>query len=477
MSVATSFRDPGGFCTAVKGHILRVVEPGHVAQVEGFLNSACARKFAASGKLIPARLLAKTEVAQWLQSPEFARALNGRSVGAVFEHERIEFPAFPCEWSPEMLHAAGELTLDLALDALRCGYLLKDAAPHNILFQGTKPVFVDLLSFEPRAPGENLWKPYAQFVRTFLLPLLAHKYWGTSLAEIFTTRRDGLEPQELFARCTWFQKLRPPFLTLITLPTLLARKGESVGRAGVPASQEEKSLFILESLFNRLRASLNRLRPRPRAASGWPRYMGDHGYGQKAFVAKEAFVRHALAEFKPAKVLDVGANTGYFSRIAAALGARVVAIDSDARCAGECFVRARNEGMDVMPLVVDIARPTAALGWRNRECASFLDRARPAVAGFDAVLMLALLHHLLITERVPLSEIIDLAAELTRSLLLIEFVPSEDPMFQRLLRGRDPLFAGHSRESFEKECLRQFKIVRAIELPGNQRWIYLLRRR
>jgi len=202
--------------------------------------------------------------------------------------------------------------------------------------------------------------------------------------------------------------------------------------------------------------------------------MQTHSYDAEAFKAKEAFVRAALAELKPTVVLDAGANTGHFSRLAASLGARVVAIDSDAACVGEGFTRARQESADVLPLVVDLARPTPSLGWRNRESASFLDRAR---GQFDLVLMLAFVHHLLVTERVPLNDIIDLAAELTTSSLIIEFVPFNDPMFQRLLRGRDALFAGYTREAFEHACEKRFQIVRATELPGAGRWVYWLKRR
>ena len=470
MPETASFRDPAGFCVALNGHILRVVEPAHVAHVEGFLNSPCGRKFTASRALAATRLLTKAEISDWMERPEFARASEGHGIGAVFEHERIEFPSYPCEWSPAMLYAAAESTLDLALEAWKCGYNLKDATPWNILFRGAEPVFVDLLSFEPRVAGESVWRPYAQFVRTFLLPLLANKYWGTSLADIFTTRREGLEPQELLAKCSIFQKLRPPFLALVTLPAWLD------GKEGAPArlANDEKAAFIVESLLKRLRATLRGLRPSPSANARWSNYMETHNYEPHAFAAKETFVREALMECKPKHVLDIGANTGHFSRIAAASGARVVAIDSEPACAAESFLQARTERLDVLPLVLDVARPTPAMGWRNAECASFLDRAR---GQFDAVLMLALVHHLLVTERVPLREIFSLAAELTRSLLIIEFVPAQDPMFQRLLRGRGALFASYTREAFEQACQRQFNILRAADMPGNGRRLYLLRKK
>jgi hypothetical protein len=123
--------------------------------------------------------------------------------------------------------------------------------------------------------------------------------------------------------------------------------------------------------------------------------------------------------------------------------------------------------------VVDLSRPSAAKGWRNRECASFLERASGA---FDAVLMLAVLHHLLVTERIPLEEVLDLAAELTTHLLVIEFVGPQDPMFQALARGRDHLHAHLSPAVFETACRRRFDILGSHPLTGTHRSLYLLRR-
>src|SRR5437867_9936137 len=103
--------------------------------------------------------------------------------------------------------------------------------------------------------------------------------------------------------------------------------------------------------------------------------MQTHSYTAGNFAAKADFVRRVLLEFKPKQVLDVGANTGHFSLLAAEAGAQVVAIDSDAACAGALWRQASARNLNILPLVVDLARPTPALGWRNGECASFLQRA------------------------------------------------------------------------------------------------------
>src|SRR5205814_3890270 len=137
--------------------------------------------------------------------------------------------------------------------------------------------------------------------------------------------------------------------------------------------------------------------------------------------------------------------TGHFSAIAARAGASVVAIDYDPVVSGDVWRNARKERLDILPLTVNLTRPTPGLGWLNQECPSFLDRARGA---FDAVLMLAVLHHMLVSERIPLDEIIDLAAELTTDSVIIEFIGTDDAMFRRLTRGRDELHRDLTTETF-----------------------------
>ncbi|HWC76858.1 MAG TPA: class I SAM-dependent methyltransferase, partial [Blastocatellia bacterium] len=397
---------------------------------------------------------------------------------ALVEHERIPFQSFPYEWPPEMLHAAGCLTLDLAQVLLKEGLGLKDATPYNILFRGPTPVFVDVLSFEKRDPTDPIWLPYAQFVRTFLLPLLANRRFHLPLTQILLTRRDGLEPEDVYRLCGPLEKLRPPFLPLVSIPTWLGRKQSQDDQSVYQKKRwdnPEKARFFLDSLFKRLRRTLNRLEPRQTRNSAWSDYMtSNNNYTSEHFEAKQAFVESALQEVRPRRVLDVGCNTGHFSRIAARSGASVVAIDYDEAVAGEVWKLAVAEGLDILPLVVDLARPSPAIGWRNRECAGFLERAQHS---FDAVLMLAVIHHLLVTERIPLDEIIDIAAELTTDLLVIEFVAPGDSMFKRLLRGREHLFVELTSEVFESECRRRFEIVRSQRLPGTERTLYLMRRR
>jgi SAM-dependent methyltransferase len=173
-------------------------------------------------------------------------------------------------------------------------------------------------------------------------------------------------------------------------------------------------------------------------------------------------------------VLDIGCNTGHFSELAAKTGANVVALDSDPVCVGQTYRRAVTNSLSVLPLVANIARPSPALGWRNGEQASLLERLS---GRFDLVLMLAVLHHLLVTERIPLPEILRLADDLTTDLLVLEYVGPSDPMFRKLVRGRGALYAHVTPEWFEAACTEHFEIVESQKLAEADRRLYLLKKR
>jgi SAM-dependent methyltransferase len=339
-------------------------------------------------------------------------------------------------------------------------------------------VFIDVLSFERRDPHDPTWLPYAQFVRTILLPLLANRYYGLRLDQTLGTRRDGLEPEEVYRWTKLSERIRPPFFSLVSMPAWLGGKHRNDDASIYQRkllSDPEKARFILNSLLNGLRRTLRRLKPAQGKSSTWSDYMSsNNNYTTDHFSAKQSFVQQAMAEHRPRAVLDVGCNTGHFSAIAARSGAAVVAVDYDPVVLGDVWRNAGAQKLNILPLMVNVTQPTPGTGWRNQECSSFLDRAR---GKFDAVLMLAVIHHMLVTERVPLAEILTLAAEITTDLLVIEFISPEDSMFRRLARGREELHKDLTPALFEAHCARHFEIVRTQHLEGSTRWLYLMRKR
>jgi SAM-dependent methyltransferase len=197
-------------------------------------------------------------------------------------------------------------------------------------------------------------------------------------------------------------------------------------------------------------------------------------YSGDEFDLKREYVRKWLDIAEPKTVLDVGCNTGVYSEIAAKAGAAVVSLDYDPLVVGQVWKRAHEQQLNIQPLVVNLARPTPATGWCNAENSSFLERAK---GRFNTVMMLAVLHHLLVTERIPLTDIFKLAASLTTDYLILEYVDREDEMFQQLLRGRDALHTGFTKGSFENTCQNYFTIIDKTPVKGRLRSLYLLRKR
>ncbi|WP_052263265.1 methyltransferase domain-containing protein [Geobacter pickeringii] len=470
-----SFRDPAGRLHFIGPHLIRQIRAEAAPVYRSLLQGEVLRGLIASGDLIGTEILdgGHTVLAHHCRRQECEPPLAAKE-DLFLTHEVIPFPSFPSEWPAEMLKAAASLTLDLAERGLAQGVGLKDASPYNVLFRGPRPVFVDLLSFEPRHPCDPIWLPQAQFLRTFTLPLLAHARLGLPLDSIFLCRRDGLEPMELYRMLGPLRRILPPFLGTVTLPVWLSGRAEAKGSAIYRPRRmgsAEQARFVLGSLFRRLRRDIDRIPTASVKGSAWNDYCRSCCYDESSFAAKSAFVEEFLREARPARVLDVGCNTGHFSRLAAEAGAEVVAIDRDPTVVGALWREARQNGRDILPLVVDFARPTPALGWDYAETPSFLERSR---GGFDALLMLALIHHLLVTDRIPLPKLFSLAAQVTRRYLVAEYVPPDDPQFLRIARGHEALHRHLTPEVFEEAAAAHFRILKQTGIGNHGRILYLM---
>ncbi len=450
-----TFRDPAGSLRIAGERAVRRVRTGNAAGALAFLQSPLALDWMRQGRLIETRFV------------------SGADGEVTLEHPRVFFPSYPWEWPPAAWRSAAELTLDLCEALLERGLILKDATPLNVLFRGTQPVFVDVLSVDARDPESPLWLAYGQFVRTFLLPLAAYKYLGWPLSATIQ-KRDGYEPADLAPHLSVWQRGREPFRSLVTLPLMLERNGSHSAQTAAKVRQRpDVALAVLRRNLAGLRRYLRRLEPK-RRTSQWSGYAerADH-YRADDLLLKQRFVRNAVAAAQPKHVLDLGANTGVYSRFAAECGADVAAWDTDVAATEENWRESRRLDAAVMPLVANAARPTPAVGWRNAESLALLDRAR---GRFDCVMMLGLIHHLLLSEQIPLCEIARLLRELTTNWAIVEWVPATDPRFVDLMRGRDALYSHLDEAQFGAAIEKHFTVMLRDALP-NGRVMFLLQAR
>ena len=209
-------------------------------------------------------------------------------------------------------------------------------------------------------------------------------------------------------------------------------------------------------------------------ASNWSDYAqtATH-YSDEDHARKRSFVAHTLAEIKPSRVLDVGCNTGVYSVLASDAGAEVVSIDTDLQTVDRLCAKLKGTGKNILPLCVDLAHPTPSVGWENRENASFLSRCS---GHFDTVMMLAVLHHLLLSSQIPMDRIARLCSDLTTRNLIIEWVPPTDSKFRDLLRGRDSIYAHITEASFREAFAEHFTVLNKSTLQNGRILFHLLKK-
>ena len=269
------------------------------------------------------------------------------------------------------------------------------------------------------------------------------------------------------------QRLRPELLLDVTLPLWLQRwseKGDRARREVLERPRSDSKAQVLN--LQRLRRKIGRLARRYRPGGVWSEYTEICNYDDTAEQAKESAVREFLQQSRPRRVLDLGCNTGQYSRLAAACGAEVVAADADHDAVEILYRRLRQDPAPISPLVLDLANPSPGIGYLNRERAAFLERADA-----DCVLALALMHHLLVSANLSPAAIRDLMYELTNRDLVLEYVPPDDGMFERLMKFRVDLFGDLSLDLCREVFRERFELLRETPIAGSKRTLLFLRKK
>jgi len=174
----------------------------------------------------------------------------------------------------------------------------------------------------------------------------------------------------------------------------------------------------------------------------------------------------------PATVWDIGANTGRFSRLASERGIETISFDKDQSAVEKNYLMCvSNKETKILPLVLDLTNPSPMIGWANNERVGLLERG-PA----DMVFALALIHHLAISQNVPLGMVSDYLAKLC-NWLVIEYVPKNDKKVRDLLASREDVFSDYTRECFEREFNLHFNIESVQSIRNSERILYLMKKK
>lgn len=458
--LGASFRDPGGFLFSRDGILYRQVNRAYADDYSRLMESGL------YGKLVKAGLLVAHAEAD---VPPADAALAHK----IIQPERVPFISYPYEWSFSQWKDAALATLSIQKRALKAGMSLKDASAYNIQFLHGKPILIDTLSFEIYWEGKP-WDAYRQFCQHFLAPLALMAHVDIRLGQLLRVYIDGV-PLDLASRLLPFRtKFDFGLATHIHIHAQAQAKyadadTRRVGEALKHWSGVSKTAFI--GLLDGLEGAVKKLTWKP-AGTEWGNYYAITNYSDSAFAHKKEIISGWLKKIAPASVWDLGANNGEFSRLTSALGIPTIAWDIDPSAVEQNYLRVKSEKeQNLLPLVLDLTNPSPALGWANAERDSLGQRG-PA----DAVFALALIHHLAISNNVPLPRLADFFAGLCRW-LVIEWVPKSDSQVQKLLRSRKDIFDGYTREGFESAFGARFHVREAVDVKQSERRMYLLERK
>ena len=448
---SSSFRDPSGFIFYKNQKIFRQVNLSYKEEYENLMNSGLYEELVSNNLLIPHK---EVDMDPFLPEKTYK----------IIEPEQIPFISYPYEWSFTQLKLAALTTLKIQKIALEYGITLKDASAYNIQFLDSQPIFIDTLSFEKYNEGE-VWKPYKQFCQHFLGPLALMSYTDIRLNQLFKINIDG-PPIDLVSKLLPFRThFMFSLLSHIHLHAKSQKRYENKQNRNKKIKMSKRSMI---GIISSLKSSVEKIKWNPKGTE-WHNYYSETNYSDNSFVNKKTLISKIMDEIVSKSVWDLGANTGFFSRISSSKNIFTVAFDIDPAAVEKNFLESHNSGeKNLLPLLLDLTNPSSNIGWANEERRSFVDRG-PA----DLILALALIHHLIISNNIPLKKLSEFFKNNCNK-LIIEFIPKSDSQVQRLLLTREDIFNEYSKENFENAFQKYFKIKKSVPIVGSERILYLM---
>ncbi len=445
-----SFRDKDGFVIEKNGIFFRVIANNYQQNYHQLMQSGLYDKLVSDNQLI-----AHQEVDDFTGGENFK----------VIEPLQIPFISYPYEWSFSQLKRAALLTLEIQIKALNHQMTLKDASAFNVQFVGKNPVFIDTTSFEIIEPNKP-WVAYGQFCRHFLAPLSLMAYTDLRLSSLSTNFIDGI-PLDLCAKLLPTKsKFNLGIFTHIHLHAKSVTKHESTQQKVQPKSI---SINALSAIAAHLKSTIEGLQIKSQKTEWDDYYISNNNYTNAAFTAKQHWIEKQLAQISDFSLAwDIGANDGYFSKVAAKYAKHVVAMDIDPNAINR-LASSKEAPNNLLPLVIDLTNPTPAIGWATTERNSIYSRNKP-----DLITALALIHHLVIGNNVSFLKVAELLASQTQKHLIIEFVDVEDSQVKKLTLNRSKKQWEHyNLKEFTYAFENYFDIQQQFKVPESERTLFL----
>lgn len=452
--LASSYRDPSGFIFKDDNILKRQINPVFFAEYDAACKAGIYEELFAKGWLIPHKETSRD------------------TFKIILEPELIPFISYPYEWSFTQYKHAAQLTLRLQIFLLERGFSLKDASAFNVTFYNGKAIFIDTLSIEPYKKNEP-WRALQQFEMHFFSILLLTEKYGARYLKTLSHQINGLDLKEVSKLLGWKTKLHPVIYPNIHL---MAKNdtgnNQKTTDQKAPQISKESQLKILKVLEMHIaQMSLSE-------STEWSAYYHQINYDQASFELKKKVITKWSESLKVDKAVDLGGNDGTFARELPDSIQQIIVSDIDQAAIDHCYHKELSGAHHrILPLVIDLMQPSAAIGFNNRERDSFIERLQQFKP--DLSLALALIHHITLTGNVPFEMSAAFFAQIS-DYLIIEFPHREDSWVQYILdskRDARHLFDDYKLSAFAKAYSHYYHFDKQEQLEGTHRTLFLMRRK
>lgn len=447
--------DPIGFLFKYDNRIFRAINNFQKNEILYLFDSG------AIEELIGENLIPNTTISEF--------SLDAHDI--VLEHEKIDVVVYPTEWSFNMLKDAALLVIRINTILYKYGFETRDSHGFNILFHHSIPKYVDIGSFI-RKTTKKYWAGKDNFREFYFYTLymwskgnsvLAKqflinegKYHNTKDYEFFIYRYSTarLLPQKFLDRFFYYLRLLRN-LQKFKVDEILIVKNEKrkrkllkvlmvLSKAGLIPNNNTN----FEKLEGRIR-SINQ----PAVSTEWGEY---HSNLSEQEIFKEGSRFNLIVEkvniLKIESVLEIAGNQGLLSEELSKNVHTVICSDIDERAVDFMYLRAKNRNAKIFPVILDFLSPIHQKLY-YAEANSVFKRYKS-----DAVLALALTHHLILTRKTPIDNIFEALSKYTNRYLITEFMPLG------LRRGKVPDW--YNLEWFREHFKNHFNLL--FEAPSEK---------
>jgi len=439
------------------GHILRGIYPNKEREVKELMTCGLI------DELIKNKLFPKTTISAYIME----------GFALILEHEKISPVIYPSDWSFDMIKDAALCVLEVNKIARKYGYQTIDSHGYNVLFKAGTPYFIDLGSFIKSNENPNGWLAYEEFIRYYYYPLKVFKS-----GNLYFGRAAMTQGKNFMTHSSYYQ-FRFPLLRFIR-PHKIERLFEIYHKYKV------FSHFTLEEINqrapNKLKGFLSYLKKKKNAPfqsvnlhrlerkikrinlsadnSQWGDYHDSFFDGENKIKLTPRFTRilEIIKELNPESIVEVGGNQGMLSELILQQTnvSSITCTDYDEIAVNKMYHRIKAKNLNITPSILDIVSPvTINYG------PSLSERYKSKM-----LIALALTHHLVLTQKIPLNQIFEQFNEFSSKYIMTEFMPLG--LYSATAKRNHEPPNWYNEEWFKNEFERHYTLLYKEKLENNR---------